>query len=42
MRLKIAIAGLGAIGAKVARRLDEGIEGLQLVAVAGRDLARTQ
>jgi aspartate dehydrogenase len=42
MRLKIAIAGLGAIGAKVARRLDEGIEGLELAAVAGRDIARTQ
>ena len=41
MGLKIAIAGLGAIGAKVARRLDEGIEGLDLVAVAGRDAAKT-
>jgi len=34
---RVAIAGLGAIGAAVARRLDEGIEGLRLVAVAARD-----
>jgi len=39
--LRIAIAGLGAIGAPVARRLDSGIEGLALVAVAGRDLEKT-
>ncbi len=41
MTLRIAIAGLGAIGAVVARRLDAGIEGLSLTAVAGRDLAKT-
>lgn len=41
MGLRIAIAGLGAIGAPVARRLDSGIEGLALVAVAGRDLEKT-
>jgi len=41
MTLRIAIAGLGAIGAAVARRLDAGIEGLSLTAVAGRDLAKT-
>jgi aspartate dehydrogenase len=36
--LKIALAGLGAIGAAVARRvLNEGIPGIQLVAVAARD-----
>ena len=36
--MKIALAGLGAIGAAVARRvLNEGIPGIQLVAVAVRD-----
>ena len=35
--MKVGIAGLGAIGSVVARRLDEGIEGLELVAVAARD-----
>ena len=41
-RGSIAIAGLGAIGAKVAKALDSGaIPGLTLVAVAGRDAART-
>lgn len=33
----VAIAGLGAIGAPLARALDEGVEGLRLVAVAARD-----
>jgi aspartate dehydrogenase len=33
----VAIAGLGAIGLPVARALDAGIDGLQLVAVAARD-----
>jgi aspartate dehydrogenase len=33
----VAIGGLGAIGMAVARRLDEGIEGLHLVAVSARD-----
>lgn len=42
MPLRIAIAGLGAIGAAVARRIDAGIEGLALVAVAGRDEAKTR
>jgi aspartate dehydrogenase len=42
MPLRIAIAGLGAIGAAVARRIDAGIEGLELVAVAGRDEAKTR
>lgn len=41
MTLRIAIAGLGAIGSAVARRLDAGIEGLSLVAVSGRDLGKT-
>jgi len=39
----VAIAGLGAIGAKVANTLDaNGIPGLLLVAVSGRDIARTR
>jgi aspartate dehydrogenase len=33
----VAIGGLGAIGMAVARRLDEGIEGLHLAAVSARD-----
>ena len=35
--LRIGIAGLGAVGLKVARRLEEGIPGLVLAAVAVRD-----
>ena len=36
--MKIALAGLGAIGAAVARRvLSDGIPGIQLVAVSARD-----
>lgn len=35
--MKVGIAGIGTIGSVVARRLDEGIEGLDLVAVAARD-----
>ena len=35
--LTIAIAGLGAIGLPVARRLDAGVPGLKLVAVSARD-----
>jgi aspartate dehydrogenase len=38
--LRVAIAGFGAIGAAVARRLDEGIEGLRLSAVSARDRAK--
>ena len=37
MALKVAIGGLGAIGAHLARALDAGVEGLELVAVAARD-----
>jgi aspartate dehydrogenase len=36
---RVAIGGLGSIGLKVARRLDEGIPGLELVAVSARDRA---
>lgn len=35
--LAVGIAGLGAIGGAVAERLDQGIEGLELVAIAARD-----
>lgn len=38
----VAIAGLGAIGKAIARKLDEGIAGLQLSAVAVRDEARAR
>lgn len=40
--LTVAIGGLGAIGAHLARALDEGVEGLALVAVAARDQARAE
>ena len=36
----VAIGGLGAIGRKVAARLDEGIPGLKLVAVSARNIER--
>lgn len=36
---RVAIGGFGAIGSKVARRLDAGIPGLTLVAVSARDRA---
>jgi aspartate dehydrogenase len=38
--LTVGIAGLGAIGMAVARRLDKGIDGLTLVAASARDLDR--
>lgn len=37
MALTVAIGGLGAIGAHLARALDAGVEGLRLTAVAARD-----
>jgi aspartate dehydrogenase len=40
--LRVAIGGFGAIGGVVARRLDEGIDGLTLAAVAARDVARAE
>lgn len=40
--LRVAIAGLGSIGSKIARELDRGIEGLELSAVAVRDAAKHQ
>jgi aspartate dehydrogenase len=38
--LRVAIGGLGAIGGHLARALDAGVEGLRLVAIAGRDQAK--
>jgi aspartate dehydrogenase len=40
--LTVAIAGMGTIGASVARALDRGIEGLRLVAIAARNTQRVQ
>ena len=40
--LRVAVAGLGAVGVSVARRLSDGISGLSLVAVSARDLQRAQ
>lgn len=40
--LRVAIAGLGSIGSKIATALDQGIEGLVLSAVAVRDSAKHQ
>ncbi|GGI18997.1 aspartate dehydrogenase [Bradyrhizobium guangdongense] len=40
--LRVAIAGLGSIGTKVASALDQGIEGLALSALAVRDPAKHQ
>ncbi|MGY4622268.1 aspartate dehydrogenase [Bradyrhizobium sp. USDA 4486] len=40
--LRVAIAGLGSIGTKIATALDQGIEGLALSAVAVRDPAKHQ
>ncbi|MBR0928823.1 aspartate dehydrogenase [Bradyrhizobium diazoefficiens] len=40
--LRVAIAGLGSIGSKIATALDQGIEGLALSAVAVRDPAKHQ
>lgn len=42
MRKTVAIGGLGAIGLKLARALDAGVDGLALIAVAARDKAKTE
>ncbi len=42
MTLRVAIGGFGAIGEVVARRLDQGIEGLALAAVSARNTGRTE
>lgn len=39
---KVAIGGLGAIGAVLAKKLDEGMDGLELAAVSGRDIAKAE
>ena len=40
--LRVALGGFGAIGGVVARRLDQGLRGLRLVAVSARDVARAE
>ncbi len=40
--LKVGLAGLGAVGVEVARRLESGIPGLVLAAVAVRDVEKAQ
>lgn len=40
--LKVAVGGFGAIGQKVAARLDEGIPGLRLAAVSARNVGRAE
>jgi aspartate dehydrogenase len=40
--LKIGLAGLGAVGREVAKRLQAGIPGLKLVAVSARDHAKAR
>lgn len=42
MSIRVGIAGLGAIGRVLARRLADGIEGLQLACVAARDAGKAQ
>jgi aspartate dehydrogenase len=42
MSLSVAIGGFGAIGKVVAQRLDQGIDGLTLTAVAARNAARAK
>ena len=41
-KIHVAIGGFGAIGKTVARRLDQGIDGLTLTAVSARDVARAE
>jgi aspartate dehydrogenase len=38
----VALAGLGAIGLPLARALDEGVDGLRLVAVSARDMVKAR
>src|SRR5271166_377671 len=42
MTKTVAIGGLGAIGLKLARALDGGVDGLRLIAVAARDHAKAE
>jgi aspartate dehydrogenase len=39
-KTKVAIAGLGAIGTEVAKALDAGIDGLELVAVSAANIEK--
>ena len=41
-QLTVGLGGFGAIGGALARRLDRGLPGLQLVAVSARDVARAE
>ena len=41
-RLRVAVAGFGAIGKVVAEQIDCGIEGIELAAVSARDAARAE
>ncbi len=40
--MKVGIAGFGTIGARVGRALDDGLTGLTLEAVTGRDVEKTR
>ncbi len=40
--LKVGLAGLGAVGLGVARRLETGVPGLVLVAIAVRDVGKAK
>jgi aspartate dehydrogenase len=40
--LSVALGGFGAIGGALARRLDQGLPGLRLVAVSARDVGRAE
>jgi aspartate dehydrogenase len=42
MTQTVAIGGLGAIGLKLARALDAGVDGLRLIAVSARDQAKAE
>ncbi len=42
MTLRVGLAGLGAVGLEVGRRLEAGIPGLMLAAIAVRDVAKAQ
>lgn len=42
MSIRVGVAGLGAIGRVLARRLADGVEGLQLACVAVRDAGKAQ
>ena len=39
-KMRVAVAGLGAIGTKVVKALDQGIEGLALAAVSVRNVEK--